>query len=255
MRGDIVFDDVHFAYPGSPEILRGLSMTIPGGKTVGILGGTGSGKSTLTYLLARLYDLPEGGGTRHGGRRRPARHAALLRAPERRAGAAGHVFVLPHAEARTSRPATRNYDMAAIRGAAAAADLDETIEPFPEGYDTLVGERGVTLSGGQRQRMAIARMLMEHTPIQVFDDSLSAVDAETDAKIRAALREKTAGTTTVLISAPDLDDPARGPHLRPAGRPRGRAGHARGAARAGRHLPARLRAAERAETEGGEANA
>jgi ATP-binding cassette subfamily B protein len=93
-----------------------------------------------------------------------------------------------------------NYDLAAVRGAAAAADLDETIEQFPEGYDTLVGERGVTLSGGQRQRMAIARMLMEHTPIQVFDDSLSAVDAETDAKIRAALREKTAGTTTVLIS-------------------------------------------------------
>jgi ATP-binding cassette subfamily B protein len=255
MRGDIVFDAVHFAYPGSPEILRGLSMTIPGGKTVGILGGTGSGKSTLTYLLARLYDLPQGAGRvtvggvdlRDMPRSYVRRNVGLVLQDTflfsrtlRENIAAGHPELRPGRRPR--------------RGGRRRPRRDD--RQFPAGYDTLVGERGVTLSGGQRQRMAIARMLMEHTPIQVFDDSLSAVDAETDAKIRAALREKTAGTTTVLICPPDLDDPARGPHLRPAGRPRGRAGHARGAARAQRHLPARLRAAgQRGETEGGEANA
>ena len=199
MRGDVVFDDVHFAYPGSPEILRGLSMTIPGGKTVGILGGTGSGKSTLTYLLARLYDLPEGGG------RVTVSGVDLRDMP--RSYVRQNVGLVLQDTFLFSRTLRENiaaghpeYDMAAIRGAASAADLDETIERFPEGYDTVVGERGVTLSGGQKQRMAIARMLMEHTPIQIFDDSLSAVDAETDAKIRAALREKTAGTTTVLIA-------------------------------------------------------
>jgi ATP-binding cassette subfamily B protein len=199
MRGDIVFDAVHFAYPGSPEILRGLSMTIPGGKTVGILGGTGSGKSTLTYLLARLYDLPQGAGRvtvggvdlRDMPRSYVRRNVGLV---------LQDTFLFSRTLRENIAAGHPNYDLAAVRGAAAAADLDETIEQFPEGYDTLVGERGVTLSGGQKQRMAIARMLMEHTPIQVFDDSLSAVDAETDAKIRAALREKTAGTTTVLIA-------------------------------------------------------
>ncbi len=199
MRGDIVFDDVHFGYPGSPEILRGLSFTIPGGKTVGILGGTGSGKSTITYLLARLYDLPEGSGRITVGgvdlRAMPRSHV------RKNVGLVlQDTFLYSRTLKENIAAGHPEYGMTAIRGAAAAADLDETISQFPAGYDTLVGERGVTLSGGQKQRMAIARMLMAHTPIQIFDDSLSAVDAETDAKIRAALREKTADTTTVLIA-------------------------------------------------------
>lgn len=87
-----------------------------------------------------------------------------------------------------------------IKRAAQAASLDETIENFTLGYDTMVGERGVTLSGGQKQRTAIARLLTQNTPVMIFDDSLSAVDSETDAKIRKALREKTADSTVILIS-------------------------------------------------------
>ncbi len=90
--------------------------------------------------------------------------------------------------------------MEEIRSAAKIAAVDDSIEEFPDGYDTLVGERGVTLSGGQKQRVAIARMLMQKTPIKIFDDSLSAVDTETDAKIRAALRTGTSGSTVILIS-------------------------------------------------------
>lgn len=90
--------------------------------------------------------------------------------------------------------------MEEIRQAARIACMDETIMNFPDGYDTLVGERGVTLSGGQRQRVAIARMLLSKTPIMVFDDSLSAVDAETDFQIRKALKERMKGSTVILIS-------------------------------------------------------
>ena len=87
-----------------------------------------------------------------------------------------------------------------LRRAAAIACVDEAITEFPDGYDTLVGERGVTLSGGQKQRVAIARMLMQRAPVVIFDDSLSAVDTETDTKIRAALRENLGGATVILIS-------------------------------------------------------
>lgn len=96
--------------------------------------------------------------------------------------------------------ARSDIGMEDIREAARVACLDDTVEGFTEGYDTFVGERGVTLSGGQKQRTAIARMLTEKAPIMVFDDSLSAVDAETDAKIRAALGEKLGGSTVFLIS-------------------------------------------------------
>src|SRR5699024_9280669 len=87
-----------------------------------------------------------------------------------------------------------------LRHAAAVACVDEAITEFPDGYDTMVGERGVTLSGGQKQRVAIARMLMQKAPVMVFDDSLSAVDAETDTKIRSALRHEMKGATVILIS-------------------------------------------------------
>ena len=199
MRGDIVFDHVSFGYDGAPELLHNVSLTVPAGKTVGILGSTGSGKSTLTYLLARLYDVEAGKGriTVGGTDLRKIKLSHVRRN-------VGLVLQEPFLFSRTIREniaaARAGCPLEEIRSAAKVAAVDDAIEGFPDGYDTLVGERGVTLSGGQKQRVAIARMLMQKTPIKIFDDSLSAVDAETDAKIRAALKTGTADSTVILIS-------------------------------------------------------
>ena len=196
--GDIVFDHVTFGYQGQP-VLRDVSFTIRKGETFAILGGTGSGKSTLVHLLDRLYDLPEGSGTitiggvdiRHMKRKSLRRQIGLvLQEPFLFSQTVGENIC-------AVRPDAENE---AMRRAAAIACVDEAISTFPQGYDTVVGERGVTLSGGQKQRVAIARMLMQQAPIMVFDDSLSAVDAETDAKIRTALRDTLHSATVLLIS-------------------------------------------------------
>ncbi len=198
LRGDIVFDHVSFAYDGC-DVLRDVSFTVPAGSTFGILGGTGSGKSTLCYLLDRLYDLaPDGGRITIGGvdirdiRRDHLREniGLVLQEP----------FLFSKTIAENIAVARPQSNMEQIRHAAAVADVDDSIQGFAHGYDTLVGERGVTLSGGQKQRVAIARTLLCGCPILVFDDSLSAVDLMTDARIRASLREDTGSATVLLIS-------------------------------------------------------
>ncbi len=206
MSGDIVFRDVSFGYAEDETILRNISLTIKGGTTLGILGGTGSGKSTLMHLLNRLYELQEGDITISGV---PVREISLawLRSH------IGMVLQEPYLFSRTigeniaitkSRTAAETADtadvMAEVRHAARVACIDESIERFSKGYQTIVGERGVTLSGGQKQRTAIARMLVQNTPIMVFDDSLSAVDTETDEKIRNALKQYMGHATVILIS-------------------------------------------------------
>ncbi len=198
MDGDIVFSHVSFGYEGQ-EVLRDVSFTVPAGSTFAILGGTGSGKSTLVHLLDRLYDLGEGQGEiTIGGRDIRLIERGYLRRN------IGLVLQEPFLFSRTIREniaAPRpGAEEAEIRRAAAIACVDEAVTEFPDGYDTLVGERGVTLSGGQKQRVAIARMLISGAPVMVFDDSLSAVDSETDAKIRAALRESLGRATVILIS-------------------------------------------------------
>ena len=196
--GDIEFDHVSFGYEGQP-VLRDVSFTIPAGSTFAILGGTGSGKSTLVHLLDRLYDLPEGQGTiTIGGVDIRKMNRESLRRQ------IGLVLQEPFLFSQTIREnisATKpQATEKELRRAAAIACVDEAITEFPDGYETVVGERGVTLSGGQKQRVAIARMLVQQAPIMVFDDSLSAVDAQTDAKIRAALRESLGKSTVILIS-------------------------------------------------------
>lgn len=198
MDGDIVFSHVSFGYEGQ-EVLRDVSFTVPAGSTFAILGGTGSGKSTLVHLLDRLYDLGEGQGEiTIGGRDIRLIERGYLRRN------IGLVLQEPFLFSRTIREniaAPRpGAAEAEIRRAAAIACVDEAVTEFPDGYDTLVGERGVTLSGGQKQRVAIARMLISGAPVMIFDDSLSAVDSETDAKIRAALRESLGRATVILIS-------------------------------------------------------
>ena len=199
MDGDICFEHVSFAYENGPRILHDISFTMKAGSTLGILGGTGSGKSTLMLLLDKLYLLEEGcGRITVGGRDiRTIRTEHLRRS-------IGMVLQEPFLFSRTIAEnigiASPAQDLEAIRAAAAAAALDETVSSFAAGYDTAVGERGVTLSGGQKQRAAIARTLMGQTPILIFDDSLSAVDTQTDAKIRAAISQRFGKASVILIS-------------------------------------------------------
>ena len=200
MHGDIVFDHVSYQYEnGSKDILQDVSFTVKGGTTIGILGGTGSGKSTLMYLLDRLYELPRGNGTiTIDGV--DIRYIPLSYLREN----IGMVLQEPYLFSRTLEEniaiAGRNADHSDVLRASAAAALDHAVSHFKDGYQTFVGERGVTLSGGQKQRTAIAQMLVRNAPIMIFDDSLSAVDAETDAKIRNALKQSTGDSTVILIA-------------------------------------------------------
>ena len=199
MTGDIAFEHVSFAYEGFPQMLHDITFTMKAGTTLGILGGTGSGKSTLMLLLDRLYDLPENSGRITIG----GVDIATIQREHLRKNI-GIVLQEPFLFSRTLKENLSITDeqltLSDIREAARAACLDDTIEGFTKGYDTFVGERGVTLSGGQKQRAAIARMLTQHTPIMIFDDSLSAVDAETDAKIRTALEKRFGSASIILIS-------------------------------------------------------
>lgn len=194
---------------------------IKAGTTVGILGGTGSGKSTLMYLLDRLYELPkEMGRITIGGvdiadikrdylrqnigmvlqepflfsRTLEENIAITLEDEQGRKATTGDGDTSGKSAARDHR------HLEEVRRAAQIASLDETIQHFGKGYDTYVGERGVTLSGGQKQRTAIAQMLIRKPPIMIFDDSLSAVDAETDSRIRHALKENSGDSTVILIA-------------------------------------------------------
>lgn len=198
LNQDIVFENVSFSYNNQP-VLKNLSFTIKKGETFGILGATGSGKSTITYLLNRLYELPNDGGRimiggvdiRQIDRKHLRRGVGLvLQEP----------FLFSKSVFENIDIATRSRDLEFVRQNAGIAAVDESIIDFPHGYDTIVGERGVTLSGGQKQRMAIARTLMLGAPIMVFDDSMSSLDMETDAKIRQSLRENTKDASVVLIS-------------------------------------------------------
>ena len=196
---DIRFDHVYFGYENGKEVLKDIDFCIPKGCTFGILGGTGSGKSTIVQLLTRLYELEEGKGSiRIGGK--DIRKIPL----EKLRGQVGMVLQEPFLYSRTIKEnigaACGKPQWDEIRKAAKIASIDDGIMSFPDGYETLVGERGVTLSGGQRQRVAIARMLLQKTPVMVFDDSLSAVDSQTDAKIRKALEKYMKEATVILIS-------------------------------------------------------
>ena len=199
MNRDIEFKDVTFSYEGQKPVLNHLSFTIPAGKTFAILGGTGSGKSTIAALLDRLYDLKPGEGSISiGGVDIREIRQDYLR------GNIGLVLQEPYLFSRSigeniaiTHPGS---GLNGIKKATSIACVDEAIDTFSDGYDTIVGERGVTLSGGQKQRVAIARMLMQEAPIMIFDDSLSAVDAETDAKIREALGQRMGDSTVILIS-------------------------------------------------------
>ena len=198
LHGDIVFDHVSFAYPDdNVPVLRDVSFTIPAGKTAAVLGGTGSGKSTMMYLLQRLY-TPTSGKITIGGVDIQQIDRKYLRA---------HVGLILQEPFLYSKSIRENVGITApeqeaerIEHAADIASASSFIAKADKGWETVVGERGVTLSGGQKQRIAIARTLLKDNNILIFDDSLSAVDTETDAQIRAALRHEQKDVTTLIIS-------------------------------------------------------
>ncbi|MDO4602334.1 MAG: ABC transporter ATP-binding protein [Eubacteriales bacterium] len=196
---DISFSHVSFAYEEGQKALSDVSFHIPQGKIFGILGGTGSGKSTVTQLLARFYELKDGeGNISLGGQ--DIRYIPLEILRKNVAMVLQEPFLYSKTIRENIAASNPNATFEEIRNAAKIACVDDAIMSFPDGYDTLVGERGVTLSGGQRQRVAIARMLLQKAPVLIFDDSLSAVDAETDSLIRKALSTHMKDSTVILIS-------------------------------------------------------
>ncbi len=197
LNRDICFDHVSFAYKDGKPVLRDLSFTVKSGETVAILGPTGSGKSTLMQLMQRLYDYTEGS-IRIGEVELKHIDKHYLRSR------VGYVLQAPFLYSKTIQEniaiTQPDIEEKFIHEVARVAAVHDVITEFEEGYGTVVGERGVTLSGGQKQRVAIARTLLPESDILIFDDSLSAVDTQTDAQIREALKERRAGTTTFIIS-------------------------------------------------------
>ncbi|NLE68888.1 MAG: ABC transporter ATP-binding protein, partial [Clostridiales bacterium] len=197
LKGDIVFEKVTFQYEEGGEVLRDLSFTIKAGQTAAILGATGSGKSSIALLLQRLY-APQKGRITVGGQDIAGIKRKHLRAR------VGLVLQEPFLYSKTIydnlRIAAPEASREAIEEAARDAQALQFIEESEKGWDTMVGERGVTLSGGQKQRAAIARTLLKDNDILIFDDSLSAVDTQTDARIREALARRSRDVTTLIIS-------------------------------------------------------
>lgn len=198
IKGNIEFKHVNFAYEQTP-VLKDVSFCIKAGQKIGILGNTGSGKSTIAHLLNRLYDVKDGQGVVEveGVDIRRIDRAWLRR----------QMNVVLQDTFLFSKTIRDNISVSApktpldeIRQYARMSSVDEAIMEFGQQYDTIVGERGVTLSGGQKQRVAIARALLNQSPVLIFDDSMSAVDTETDQKIREALNCFQKDVTTIYIS-------------------------------------------------------
>lgn len=196
LSGDIVCNHVCFSY-GDVPVLKDLNLTIHGGETVAFLGGTGSGKSTLIQLLQRLYDADSGTITIGGTDIRQVQKRHLR-------DKIGIVMQEPYLYSKSIRQnigiKSEEPKLEEIVAAAKTACVHEDICAFDQGYETVVGERGVTLSGGQKQRVAIARAILGDSDILVFDDALSAVDTRTDQSIRGALKRRRKGVTTIIIS-------------------------------------------------------
>ncbi len=197
IEGNIEFKNVYFSYDGKNDVLKDISFKIKKGQTIAIIGSTGSGKSSLVHLLPRLYDYDKGS-ILIDGRELKTIDKTWIRKN------VGLILQEPFLYARTIKEnikfANPTVDDHSVFNAAKIASIDKDIKEFEDEYDTLIGERGVSLSGGQKQRIAIARTIINNTPIVIFDDSLSAVDTETDVQIRRALKTRQNKATTIIIS-------------------------------------------------------
>jgi ATP-binding cassette, subfamily B, bacterial len=197
VRGEIELRDVTFAYADRSSVIKGLSLNIPAGETIAIVGATGSGKSTLVKLLLRLYEIQSGTITLDGINVQDL-HLADLR---RSIGLVSQDVFLFHGSVRENIAyGSPDANLEAVIAAAKIAEADEFIDRLPEQYDTIVGERGQKLSGGQRQRIAIARAVLKNPPILILDEATSAVDNETEAAIQRSLERITVDRTTIAIA-------------------------------------------------------
>lgn len=197
ITGHLIFDNVKFKFPGSNSyLLDGVSFTIKPGEKIAIIGKTGAGKSTIVNILLRMYEY-EGSIKVDGTELRNIKKDHIR-------SNIGSVFQEPFLYAKTVYQnigiTNQNINKSKIIAASEIAALNKDINTFKQGYETIIGERGVTLSGGQKQRVAIARTLVDPKPILIFDDALSAVDTQTDIMIRKALNEQLSNTSLILIT-------------------------------------------------------
>ncbi|MFI8993075.1 ABC transporter ATP-binding protein [Streptomyces sp. NPDC053542] len=197
-RGEVRFEDVTFAYdPAAEPTLSGIDLTVPAGGSLAVVGPTGSGKSTLSYLVPRLYDVTGGRVTLDGVDVRELDFDTLARS----VGVVSQETYLFHASIadnlRFAKPEATDEE---IRRAARAAQIHDHIAALPDGYDTLVGERGYRFSGGEKQRLAIARTILRDPPVLVLDEATSALDTRTEHAVQQAIDELSAGRTTITIA-------------------------------------------------------
>ncbi len=197
MRGEIEFRNVTFAYEGGEPALQGISFKVKPGQTVAIVGQTGTGKTTLVKLVNRTYDVTSGQVLVDGVDVRDWNLEALRRSTSI---IEQDIFLFSRTIAENIAFGQREAAQTAIVTAAQSAQADEFIESFDEGYQTVIGERGVTLSGGQRQRLALARAFLTDPRILVLDDSTSAIDSATEDKIQRAIYAAARGRTTLIIT-------------------------------------------------------
>jgi ATP-binding cassette, subfamily B, bacterial len=197
VQGSVAFQQVGFAYAGNPALFENLSLIVPTGQTIGIVGATGSGKSTISKLLLRLYEI-QGGVISIDGTDIREFHTSDLR---RNIGLVSQDVFLFYGTVRENIAyGMPNANFEKIQAAAKVAEAHEFIQALPQGYDTIVGERGQKLSGGQRQRISIARAVLKDPPILVLDEATSAVDNETEAAIQRSLATITKDRTTISIA-------------------------------------------------------
>ena len=198
IKGCVEFKGVSFEYPDDKThtVLKDVSFRVEKGETVAIVGKTGSGKSSLVHLLPRLYDVDKGEIIIDGYNINTVQKKWLRKN-------VGIVLQEPFLYSTTIQENISfqsDSNPKDVHDAARIASVHHVVKEFDQGYDTLIGEKGVTLSGGQKQRIAIARTIIKNYPILIFDDSLSAVDTETDIKIRRALKNRSEQLTTIIIS-------------------------------------------------------
>jgi ATP-binding cassette, subfamily B, bacterial len=206
IRGEVRLNDVSFGY-GDPDagpdagtarpVLRGIDVTVPAGHSLAIVGETGSGKTTLSYLIPRLYDVSSGSVTIDGTDVRDLSFDALAAA----VGVVAQETYLFHESVaenlRFAKPAATDEEIVA---AAKVAQIHEHLMSLPDGYDTIVGERGYRFSGGEKQRLAIARAVLRDPPVLVLDEATSALDTQTEQAVQEAIDAASAGRTTITIA-------------------------------------------------------
>ncbi len=199
LKGDIEIRDLTFAYPDMEkvQVLKNVTVQVPAGSTLAIMGRTGSGKTTLANLLLRLYDCEEGAILLDG---LPIRQISLKTLRDNIAYVPQDNFLFSDTIENNIAFGVENMPFARIEQAAKDACIHDNIMDFPDGYQTVVGERGATISGGQKQRSSIARALLKDAPILILDDALSAVDTDTEEQILKNLKENRRGKTTILIA-------------------------------------------------------